>query len=272
MFPCIKVTSSMSYLIKSLFLQFHLGMSNSDTEEEEWADSDASFNGQDTNEEWANSRASLDGDDNGLVFAKDCPPSNDGVKRCFNTFKKKTCFHPTKIVSLNEVGQYVIFPARWWHRGFFNISSNRTYYTAQLFCTAARDIESWPNRTRSENKELKIDTLPFHYVCDVSEDVTNNWDTTYSEQKYKPSKAFDGPIDPASNRHLEKGSFRREQYMNTFVNVFETSYRHLRVNSVWLIKKSKENRGFQSWHRDFFLRTEIIATIVVNVGVHENKD
>ena len=73
MFQCIKVTSSMSYLIKRLFLQFHLGMSSSDTEEEEWADSDASFNGQDTNEEWANSRASLDGDDNGLVFAKDCP-------------------------------------------------------------------------------------------------------------------------------------------------------------------------------------------------------
>ena len=61
----------MSYLTKSLFLQFHLGMSNSDTEEEEWAIS----------------RASLDGDDNGLMFAKDCPPSNDGVKRCFNTFK-----------------------------------------------------------------------------------------------------------------------------------------------------------------------------------------
>jgi hypothetical protein len=60
--------------------------------------------------------------------------------------------------------------------------------------------------------------------------------------------------------------------MNAFVNVFETSYRHLRVNSVWLIKKSKDNGGFQSWRRDFFLRTDIIAMIVVNVGVHENRD
>ena len=54
--------------------------------------------------------------------------------------------------------------------------------------------------------------------------------------------------------------------MKAFMNVFETSYRHLRVNSVWLIKKSKENGGFQSWHGDFFL------IIVVNVGVCENKD
>ena len=118
---------------------------------------------------------------------------------------------------------------------------------------------------------MKINQLPFQDVRDVAHDVQNNWDTTYSESKFCPSKAFDGPIDPASNRHLQKNSFRREPKMEAFVNVFETSYSHLRVNSVWLIKKSKENGGFQSWHRDFFLGTDIIATIVVNVGVCENK-
>ncbi len=104
MFQCIKVMSSMSYLIKRLFVQIHLGTSQSDTNKE-WADSHASLHGDDMNEEWANSRASLHGDDNGLIFAKHCPPLNDGVKRCFNTFKKKTFFHPTKNVLLNEVGQ-----------------------------------------------------------------------------------------------------------------------------------------------------------------------
>ncbi len=118
---------------------------------------------------------------------------------------------------------------------------------------------------------MKIDALPFQHVRDISEDVQNNWDTTYSESKYSPSKAFDGPIDPATNRHLQKDSFRREHNMNAFVNVFETSYRHLRVNSVWLIKKSKDNGGFQNWHRDFFLSTDLIA-MIVNVGVCENKD
>ena len=59
-------------------------------------------------------------------------------------------------------------------------------------------------------------------MCDVSEDVTNNWDTTYSQHKYRPSKAFDGPIDPASNRNLKKGSFRREHMMNAFVHCTDT--------------------------------------------------
>jgi hypothetical protein len=222
------------------------------------------------NEEWAS--WSSHGDDNGLVFSPHYPPLNNGVKRCFNTFMKKTCFHQTKRVSLKNVGQYVIFPARWWHRGYFQIRLNTTYYTAQLFCTAARDIESWPNQTRLENKMMKIDELPFEHVRDVSVDLQNNWETTYSESKFCPSKAFDSPINPATNRHLQEDSFRRENKMNAFVNVFKTSYRHIRVNSVWLIKKSKDNGGFQSWHRDFFLRTDIIATIVVNVGVHENRD
>ena len=105
----------------------------------------------------------------------------------------------------------MIFPARWWHRGYFKIRSNAAYYTAQLFCTAARDMESWPNQTRSENKVMKIDTLPFKHVRDISQDIKNSWDTTYSESKFCPSKAFDGPIDPATNRHLQKDSFRKEK-------------------------------------------------------------
>jgi hypothetical protein len=55
--------------------------------------------------------------------------------------------------------------------------------------------------------------------------------------------------------------------MNELVTLFERKYTHLRVKSVWIIKKTKTNGGFQDWHRDFFLGTEIIATIVINVGV-----
>lgn len=211
-----------------------------------------------------------EGDDNGIVFSKQCRPLDDGEKKCFDSIKKKICSHVTSKVPLNLVGQYVIFPARCWHRGYFRITSNRTYYTAQLFCTAARDVDSWPNQTRSENKDIRIDQLPFEDVCELSDDVQNNWDTTYSSSKFAPSKAFDGPIDRATNRHLQHDSFRREPKLNALVNVFEKSNRHLRVHSVWIIKKSKENEGFQSWHRDFFLGTDIIATIVVNVGVCDN--
>ena len=33
-----------------------------------------------------------------------------------------------------------------------------------------------------------------------------------------------------------------------------------------MIEKTKENNGFQGWHRDFYLGTEVTTTIVVNVG------
>ncbi len=120
---------------------------------------------------------------------------------------------------------------------------------------------------------MKIDELPFDQVCDVSHDIQNNWDTTYSDEIFCPSKAFDGEeINRATNRHLQEDEFRRVPKMNALVSVFKSSYNHLRVNSVWLIKKCKDNGGFQSWHRDFFLGTDIIAKIVVNVGVCDSMD
>ena len=33
-----------------------------------------------------------------------------------------------------------------------------------------------------------------------------------------------------------------------------------------MIEKTKENDGFQGWHRDIYLGTEVTTTIVVNVG------
>jgi len=50
------------------------------------------------------------------------------------------------------------------------------------------------------------------------------------------------------------------------VKYFEEKYMHLEVRSVWMIEKSKENDGFQGWHRDFYLGTEVTTTIMGNVG------
>ncbi len=50
------------------------------------------------------------------------------------------------------------------------------------------------------------------------------------------------------------------------VKYFQDKYTHLEVRSVWLIEKMRENNGFQGWHRDFYLETEVTKTIVVNVG------
>ena len=209
------------------------------------------------------------GDENGLIFAPTCHPSNNGIEKCFDSCRNKLCSHKTDNVPLNHVGQYVIFPSRWWHRGYYEIRSEKMYYTAQLFCVAAQDPESWCNQTRKQNRNMKIGRIPEMQMHDVSRDITQNWDETYSETKFPPSKAFDGEIDRGTNRHLKGKTFREIPHMYGLVKYYESLYRHLQIDSVWLIKKTRNNGGFQGWHRDFYLKTDIIATIVVNVGVRE---
>jgi len=213
------------------------------------------------------------GDDNGLILAPTCNPSNDGVKKCFDSFRQKQCSHKTDTVPLNLLGQYVLFPSRWWHKGFYNIRSDRVFYTAQLFCTAAQDPDSWSNHTRKQNRNMTMGGIAVSQMQNISTDIQNNWDTTYSESKFPPSKAFDGgKIDRSTNRHLQRNTWNNIPDMCDLVNYFESHYRRLRVDSVWLIKKTRENDGFQGWHRDFYLKTDIITTIVVNVGVGEVND
>ncbi len=50
------------------------------------------------------------------------------------------------------------------------------------------------------------------------------------------------------------------------VQYFEYKYKKLEIRSVWMMEKLRENNGFQVWHRDFYLGTEVTTTIVVNVG------
>jgi len=207
-------------------------------------------------------------DKNGLFFAPLCHPANDSDMKCFNTWRNKKCDHKVDKVALNELGQYVVFLSRWWHRGFYEISSEKEYYTAQLFCTATQDPDSWSNLTRKQNSNFKIGRIPIDQMNDVSTDIRDNWNTTYSESKFKPSKAFDGEeIDPGTNRHLQGDTFREIHQMDNLVKYFESRFGQFHVKSIWIIKKNRDNDGFQGWHRDFYLKTDIISTIVVNVGV-----
>ena len=84
---------------------------------------------------------------------------------------------------------------------------------------------------------------------------------------FPPSKEFEGEkIDVTKNRHILQANFGSVQRILELVHLFENKYKHLAIRSVWLIKKSKENNGFQVWHRDFWLGHKVTSTIVVNVG------
>ena len=59
--------------------------------------------------------------------------------------------------------------------------------------------------------------------------------------------------------------FQGVPFIAELVKYFEEKYTNLDVHSVWIIEKSRENDGFQSWDRDFYLGTEVTTTIAVNV-------
>ena len=104
------------------------------------------------------------------------------------------------------------------------------------------------------------------------QDICDNWDTMYSVNVLPPAKAFDGDkIDATKNRHIQCVMFQGVPLIAELVKYFEEKYSHLEVRSVWMIEKLRENGGFQGWHRDFYLRTEVTTTIEVNVGAVTKK-
>ena len=198
-------------------------------------------------------------DGNGIMFAPRCKADIDS--NCFTSSNDKICEHEVNAVVLDMVGDFVVFPSRFYHRGYYWIASNMTYYTAQLFCKISDNAEAWQNVTR------KVKQITIQWLAQLTQDICHNWDTTYSVNKFQPAKAFDGDkIDATKNRHILRAMFQGLPWIAELVKYFEEKYNHLEVRSVWMIEKSKENDGFQGWHRDFYLGTEVTTTIVVNVG------
>ncbi len=142
-----------------------------------------------------------------------------------------------------------------------------TYYTAQLFCKNTDNQNAWQNVTRAVNKNIIQGNLQESWLTQLTQDICINWDTTYSVDVILPAKAFDGErIDCTKNRHILRLIFQDVPFIAELVKYFEKEYTNLEVRSVWIIEKSRVNDGFQSWHRDFYLGTEVTTTIVVNVG------
>ncbi len=77
-------------------------------------------------------------------------------------------------------------------------------------------------------------------------------------------------MDKDKNRHIHSDKFDDVPRIRELVHIFEAKFEHLCVDSVWLLKKTSSNDGFQGWHRDFALGQKITTTIVVNVGCMED--
>ncbi len=63
--------------------------------------------------------------ENGLNFACLCTG--------FCCTRKTSCDHEKKMVLLTNVGQYILFPSKRFHQGFYNNESGKILVQAQLF-------------------------------------------------------------------------------------------------------------------------------------------
>jgi len=142
---------------------------------------------------------SLDG--NGIMCAPMCKADVDS--KCFTSSNEKICEHKVNAVKLDMVGDFVVFPSRFFHRGNYTIDSNMAYYTAQLFCKISDNPEAWQNVTSKVNRITMQGRVEESWLAQLMQDICNDWDTTYSVNAFLPAKAFDGDeIDAKKNREI----------------------------------------------------------------------
>jgi hypothetical protein len=106
-------------------------------------------------------------------------------------------------VALDNVGDNVVFPSRWYHHGYYNIKSDKEFYTAQLFAMGSSKPEAWQNITCKVNRNMIQGHVAESKLREYTEDLHDNLDTTYSVNMFPPSKEFEGEkIDVTNNRHF----------------------------------------------------------------------
>jgi hypothetical protein len=210
--------------------------------------------------------SSQESDQNGINFAPLC------TTLCFG--KSSGCAHERKKVQINTVGQYVLFPSKWYHQGFYNDHSGIVFLTAQLFARPSISPDSWTSlrSTTHSNDQMIEGWLEGESISVLGSDILVNWDTTYSLEHFKPCKDFYGEVDMECNRQLPSTKFDQVPLIKKLVDQFCHLYPHLSIDQVWLIVKSKRGSGFQEWHRDFYLSNKITRTIVINLGSMKRSD
>ena len=111
-------------------------------------------------------------DGNGIMFAPMCKADVDS--KCFTSTNEKVCEHKVNAIELDMVGDFVVFPSRFYHCGYYRIVPNMTYYTAQLFCKISDNPEAWQNVTRKVNQITIQGCIQESWLAQLTQDIRNN--------------------------------------------------------------------------------------------------
>jgi hypothetical protein len=102
-----------------------------------------------------------------------------------STPRNQCCDRETH-VSLNNVGENVVFPAQTVHRGYFSVV-NKIVVQAQLFCRYSKSTELLRVNC-SATLKIGIQTGTMAVSSELSSSILMNWDVDYPINKFKPPK------------------------------------------------------------------------------------
>jgi hypothetical protein len=203
------------------------------------------------------------------------PPNKNGVSFCkqcgaqcirLSSAPRKPCCDRETHVSLNNVGEYVVFSAETVHQGFFS-AVNKIIVQAQLFCGDSNSAEL-ARVNCSTTLKIGIQTGTMPVSPELSSSVLVNWDFDYPINKFKPPKDYKlEAVDTNKNRVVEREQLQEDcENLSKLIASFEELYVWQEVQSVSLIWKQKEEAGFQDWHIDLANNGQSVFTICVNIG------
>ncbi len=183
--------------------------------------------------------------DNGVSFCKQC-----GAQYILPlSAPHKPCCDRETHVSLNNVGEYVIFPAETIHRGFFSVV-NKIVVQVQLFCGYSNSAEL-ARVNHSTTLKIGIQTGTMIVSPKLSSSVLMKWDFDYPINLFEPPKDYKlEAVDTDKNQVVEREQLQDCKYLSKLITSFEELYVWLEVQSVSLIWKQEEGAGFQDWHID----------------------
>jgi hypothetical protein len=214
---------------------------------------------------------------NGLNFRPSC--DSFCMTRCTEVATPCNKNHSDQLtVYLNHSGEYVLFPSKTYHRGFYS-NSDTTLFTAQLFARYKSNDSHRSQRAQLHDVYYKHQKLEHETVTELCKDLILYWDTLYGEEQdddqvyvhTTPTKYKNQAVDKACNRviDLEKNPSMQTGLKNLLTRI-EELYPNLNVVKVWLLKKFKEGDGFPTWHQDLVNNADV--TIVVNVGAYNTSE
>jgi hypothetical protein len=148
-----------------------------------------------------------------------------------------------------------------WHHGHFNEESDKHFITARLFAkpTISEDTERFSRFFNVGQQEIITGQLgttfgEYTIVKDLSDDLLENWDTTYSAIDYPPLKMFGGmPIDRESNWQIPFEKLDERPHIKALVVLFEEIFPYLSIDRIVLLYKRRKGGGFQKWYHDYKL-------------------